>query len=143
MSAFVVEDKTINHVVNWLRIATSRHPYDYITGPLVDLGFDTKSGPSCETLAQQMFDLNCNAVEQRYPDSKASDFRPLDFEYKFEPYVRKPLAVLKALQCWLYQCMEGDVPKTSRLYHAMRKVEANIALAYATSRPEYEQAKWG
>jgi hypothetical protein len=52
-----------------------------------------------------------NGVDARYGDGEARKFRQLDYRYRETESV--PLVqVLKSLQCWLYQCSEGNVPET-------------------------------
>jgi hypothetical protein len=43
MSAFIVEDKTINNVVNWLRRDVELDKFSLIPHKVTELGFDTVS----------------------------------------------------------------------------------------------------
>ena len=140
MSAYIVEDETINRVVTWLRreVAISHFTLDRLAREYdVDLtsdGWDAK-------LAQAMFQLNCDGVNARYGKGEAEKFRPLNFTYKPEiPY--SLVQVLKSLQCWHYQCSEGDVPKT-KLYQFFEEVEHHVALKIVMNLPAYDKAKWG
>ena len=88
-----------------------------------------------------MFQLNCDGVNERYGAGEAGTFRPLNFTYQPEAY--SSLAqVLKSLQCWQYQCNEGDVPET-QLYQFFEEVEHHVALLIVMDLPEYEKATWG
>jgi hypothetical protein len=107
MSAFMVEDKTINSVVTWLtrEMQTSRFTLD---GLAQEYGVDLTGDGWDEKLAHAMFQLNCDGVNARYGEGEAEKFRPLNFTYK--PEIQYSLLqVLKSLQCWNYQCSEGDV----------------------------------
>jgi hypothetical protein len=109
MSAFMVADTTINNVVNWLR----REVFclSLIPHLLKGLGFETAAAGWAEDLGQAMFQLNIRTVDARYGNGEAATFRMLDYRYQ----VTEPVSlmqVLKSLQCWLYQCNEGDVPET-------------------------------
>src|SRR5918998_1488476 len=109
MSAFLVEDKTINYIVNWLR--SEKFLFLEIPYKLKGLGFDMDKVDWEEKLGLAMFQLNISGVEARYGKGEAVKFRKMDYHYR--PTEAAPLVqVLKSLQCWLYQCTEGDVPGT-------------------------------
>jgi hypothetical protein len=140
MSAFIVEDETINRVVTWLtrEVQTNRFTLDWLAREYdVDLTSDRWN----ETLAQAMFQLNCDGVNARYGNGEAEKFRPLNFTYKLEDY-HSLVQVLKSLQCWKYQCSEGDVPET-KLYQFFEEVEHHLALKIVMDLPAYEKATWG
>src|SRR6266567_4712591 len=130
MSAFMVEDTTINRVVTWLKreVATSRFTLDMLAR---EYGVDLTSDRWDEMLAQAMFQLNCEAEK----------FRPLNFTYRLED-CSSLVQVFKSLQCWEYQCSEGDVPET-KLYQFFEEVEHHLALKIVMNLPEYDKAKWG
>jgi hypothetical protein len=140
MSAFMVEDTTINIVVNWLWRELDQ--FYSIPNKLKELGFDTTKPGWVRKLGKAMFQLNIDGVDARYGSGEAAKFRKLDYEYQLAPPA--PLAqVLKSLQCWLYQCNEGDVPETE-LYKLfdddIRLFLMNIIIA---ASPEYRRAEWG
>jgi len=139
MSAFMVEDKIINSVVTWLtrEVQTNRFTLDCKAS---EYGVDLTSDGWDEKLAQAMFQLNCDGVNARYGEGEAEKFRPLNFTY--EPEIQYSLVqVLKSLQCWNYQCSEGDVPNT-QLYQFFEEVEHHLALKIVMDLPEYDKAKW-
>src|SRR5260370_36524860 len=111
MSAFMVEDKTINRAVTWLEreVRTNYAPIAYIARKY---NMDLTSDNWQENLANAMFQLNCDGVNTRYGEHEAEQFRPLTFTYKPELY-HSLVQVFKSLQCWMYQCCEGDVPETN------------------------------
>jgi hypothetical protein len=113
MSAYIVADKTINNIVNWLRRDVDLDRFSHIPHKLTELGFDTGKSGWEERLGYAMFQLNVIAVDIRYGSDKVRKFRPLTYRYEVtEPM---PLVqVLKSLHCWLYQCSEGDIPNQSQ-----------------------------
>jgi hypothetical protein len=140
MSAFMVADETINRVVTWLKreVQTSRFTLDWLAR---EYGVDLERAGWDEKLAQAMFQLNCDGVTERYGKGEAEKFRPLNFTYK--PEIQYSLVqVLKSLQCWKYQCSEGDVPET-KLYQFFEEVEHHLALKIVMKLPEYDRATWG
>ena len=140
MSAFMVDDKTINSVVTWLtrEVQSSRFTLDWLAR---EYDVDLTSDGWDEKLAHAMFQLNCDGVNARYGAGEAEKFRPLNFTYKPEIY-HSLVQVLKSLQCWKYQCSEGDVPET-KLYQFFEEVEHHLALKIVMNLPEYDKATWG
>jgi len=140
MSAFMVEDQTINRVVTWLtREVSTRFPEINRIARKYDV--DLVSEKWDEKLANAMFQLNCDGVNARYGEGEAEKFRPLNFTYRPEGDTFR-VQVLKSLQCWMYQCNEGEVPQT-KLYQFFEEVENYLALKIVMDLPEYDKAKWG
>jgi hypothetical protein len=133
MSAFVVEDKIINRVVTFISNTGSKQTIKDETG--IDIG--TFEG--CELLGKAMFELNCNAVEQRYGAGEAKEFRDLDYGYR--PSVSNAVQVYKSLRCWLYQCSEGNVPERL-LYATMERVSDQLAHHIVSELKAYDKAEW-
>src|SRR5205807_959972 len=140
MSAFMVEDQTINRVVTWLKreVQDGRFRLDWLAR---EYGVDLTSDNWDEKLAQAMFQLNCEGVNARYGEGEAEKFRPLNFMYKTEIY-HSLVQVLKSLRCWKYQCSEGDVPDT-KLYQFFEEVGHHLAVQIVMDLPEYDTATWG
>lgn len=150
MSAYVVEDKVINQVISW--IVTPRRDGDPIFEIILkETGHDLRTKNGRAALGKAMFELNCTAVEQRYGDKSASDFRPLNYRYIDQESLGGGLIIMgtpvtsvqayKSLACWDYQCSEGDVPDTP-LYKAMARVACEMAHIIVRSLPAWEQAAW-
>ena len=140
MSAFVVEDETINRVVAYLLNLAWGRDDGWIPDLTCRAGFDLSDPDNAERLAQAMFDLNVAAVDARYGEGEAAQFRPLDFAY--QPVTPPSLiGAYKALQCWAYQCSEGDVPD-SPLYQTMDAIRDTMARRYIEAAPAYEAAPW-
>ncbi len=145
MSAFIVEDKTINRIVSWFnKVGMAGHVNDYIycLRPLTELGYKLDTDLGCKRLAEEMFTLNCDSIEQRYGEGEAEEFRPLDFNYHFVGSGTPIYQVLKSLLCFLYQCCEGDIPEQNQLYEALDKVSLNICCHLITQSKQYELAEW-
>ena len=134
MSAFVVDDSTINKIVAAVRNDS------HMTLQFELLGYLPKTQP--EKLAAALFDMNCDGVDQRYEDKPArTDFHPEPFTFR---RVLPPTNVptYKAVSCLLYQCSEGDVD-TTPLYGALESCKEYLAGEIISSLPEYESAPWG
>jgi hypothetical protein len=142
MSAFVVEDKVINDVVNFLATARRCGSFEYHDAMAREFMVDMKSPAELNGLGVAMFQLNCNAVDQRYGAGQAKEFRDLNYLYTRTPSLITPIQAYKSLGCWLYQCAEGTVPESSLLYMAMERVHAEMAHNIVSSMPAYEQSAW-
>lgn len=139
MSAFVVADTTINRILEWLR-RTDDYPRYRNPWYKEEIAKAAEIGRSDEEfyvkLGQAMHNLNLDAVNDRYQENTtASEFR----------YARMPHATdiqaLKSLQCWLYQCSEGNVPERP-LYQAFELASGRLALDIVGRLKEYETAAW-
>lgn len=141
MSAFIVEDKTINEVIAYLahgrNITSEMHV-------LVssEAGCDLKTPEGCAALGQAMFELNCAGVDARYDAGESKTFRD-DMDYKFRATMPPSIIqAYKSLGCWHYQCSEGDIPTSSLLYATMQRVSDILAHEIVRNLPAYEKARW-
>lgn len=139
MSAYVVSDEIINRIVSYL----SFEHYQSVTHGsckriLTKAGYDVETRDGVEQLANAMFDLNVEAVEQRYGEGQAKEFRPLDFQFHI---VRSGPAVkvFKALREWNYQCSEGNVPATD-LYKLMDRISCALCRGIVMDSEAYRIA---
>jgi hypothetical protein len=127
MSAYVVNDECINTIVTYLADGRRQWEQEHIQKALREQG--TIGDTFQEKLGNAMFELNCNAVEQRYGDNQAQEFRTLDYSYK--PFIHySGYSVYDRFREWLYQCSEGDIPESSRLYKAIRDVYDQMAHSF-------------
>ena len=138
MSAFLVEDKTINKIVT--KLALDRDG-EWLRRRLAEKGYDLNEDEGRRKLGWDMFGLNIRAVNQRYGERGAAGFRPLNYKYSLEANYSK-VSALKSLQCWAYQCTEGDCDK-SDLFVLMEFIKSEWAQEIVRSLPEYEKVMWG
>lgn len=88
---------------------------------------------------KQIKKMNYDAVFERYKDGYEIEFK------KIEPFWftgRVTHQDFKTLQCYLYQCCEGDVSET-KLYKALEKLKSRVAEYIIENQKEYEEAEWG
>ncbi len=124
MSAYVVQDECINSIVTWLTFPRHQWERNRVEEALAKQG--TIGATFEEKLGNAMFELNCNAVEQRYGDGQAKEFRDLDYTWKAN-YNASGYSVYDRLGEYIYQCSEGDVPESSELFKALHLVYDNLA----------------
>jgi hypothetical protein len=136
MSSFVVSNETINTIASYIGSEVIRD--SYIKRRFKELGFDIREGWE-KILARKLLMLNKGAVFQRYG-------RLLEIEQLatngFEYISRNRFQILKSIQCFLYQCSEGNIPETSELYKLLRELEYKIMHEIIDDMKEYQDAKW-
>ena len=136
MSAFVVEDKTINRIVSWFSHLVLSDPYIQQLAK-EEYKFDFVSEGWATKLAQSLHDMNIEAVNQRY--SEHTELTPFTYTPIF---YEDRIHALKSLMCWLYQCREGTVPNLP-LFKFFEEVTRHVGLVIVMSLPEWEEAEWG
>ena len=156
MSAFVVDDDCMTRVVQAI---CSMGDYS----PLVNLmdGTPTRQADSATKIGRRLFEMNIEAVTQRYPDCKADPSGlpgPVDDQGKSIAHdlaamfscitpqgkldTAELIVALKSMECLAYQCMEGNVPETD-LYKALNEAIGKVAIEIVHRMPAYQLAPWG
>lgn len=152
MSAYIVDPETVNRIVWWIESYCLGEHFsvsDRLRNELAEaIGITPCGDGFFYELAYAMMALNVEAVRQRYePDENGDLPGPIGFQldaYRYQAkHTPSKIQVLKSLQCWLYQCTEGNVPETSSLYQTMKKLEGELALMIVSESQEYETAEWG
>ena len=134
MSAFIVSQKTVNRIIDYIAWVSNKDPY--MLRILNNAGY--KLPDDVFKLGQDMIQLNYGAVNQRYSEDEIPE--------KFQRIRNMPVSsiqTVKSLQCYLYQCTEGEEFETSSLYQGLRRLEEHLLNEIITSLPAYEKAVWG
>jgi len=138
MSAYVVDSETINKIVSFLNFSNEYVYWDH-TYLFRKLGYNIPYiVDDYERLANDLFQMNVNAVKQRY----SGDTEEYTYQFRTSINVRPAVEVYKAAQCLCYQCSEGNVPDTS-LYKALNQFCSDLAEVIIANMPEYKSAYWG
>jgi hypothetical protein len=120
MSAYIVGDETLNKIVSHLHLSRD---LDWLKREFSEV-IAGATGNFCVDLGAALFALNICAVEARYGEGQAKEFRDLDYQFSLETASpRQVYASIKELQ---YQCAEGDVPETA-LYKLLVQFRAAVA----------------
>lgn len=147
MSAFVVDPQTISNIVSYFY--TRRNRDSWLVDKLKrETEFAVDNSSYVQDLGQAMYNMNINAVSQRYPNdtintlpgSYTEDNKLLAFKYKFNCDMSRVWAI-KALESLLYQCSEGNVEDT-KMFKFWVSVKHSWAMEVIRSLPEYEKAPW-
>jgi len=134
MSAYIVENETINRIIAYLSLEYAKG--NYLKRILDMAGLDLPR--EFEKLGQTMLTLNTMAVNYRYNENREPPV------FRLERIVPPdPIQALKSLQCFLYQCSEGEQFENSKLFRILEKAMRWIMKEIVTSLPAYEKAVWG
>lgn len=152
MSCFIVKTGTINRLISFfVKCSYSNDGFLSSVNHIIkdDLGYNlnydvvSDENPQALVLGLSMVKLNNDVVNYRY-DKKDKpelytfeDIEIKDF-YNDEKYLYQ---ILKSLQCYLYQCSEGEYDKTN-LYRALKKISYLIMNHIISSTEEYKKAEW-
>jgi hypothetical protein len=136
MSAFLVDKTTISKILTQLEkcVRKSERVKMKVAEELL-----TDFTPQWQTqVGQKMLDLNQEALGYRYGDLKRS------LRYTFNLVSCTKTEAFKALQCWLYQCAESDIPETAKLYKFFDAYIIDVwAIDIVMTSAEYDEAEWG
>jgi len=131
MSAYVVEDETIDRILSYLQANAS-----YVEGVS---GLGNADSNTLTAFGRKLLYLNTQAVNQRY----STDNECYDASYNFKQVAVGAIQASKSLACLIYQCSEGDVPDTE-LFKLLEQVEGEINGRIVRALPEWDQgAVWG
>ncbi len=140
MSAFIIDDNQISAIASFIddaRIERVNLMHWYVQDAQNE--FNVKFGNSAKEIGNELFQLNCISISQRYRAEDIDQFSPDAYEYK-RGYSRI-MSVYKCLQSLLYQSSEGYVRET-RLFKALKYLSAQIAHKIVQSTTEYEVCSW-
>jgi len=134
MSAYIVENETIDRIINYFRVEYEKEGYIKQLLDMADLSFPRDFG----RLGQAMLTLNTMAVNYRYNENT----KPPVYKFRLMPPPEDVQAV-KSLQCFLYQCSEGEQFEETKLFKILEKAMRWIMKKIVISLPAYEKAVWG
>lgn len=138
MSAYIVNDKTINRIISAAILHTlgSLAPAPRLLVP------DNPELGDWRSLGSAMRDMNVAAVIARYGLSDSLPGPSPLLPYQFRPVTAPGLIqTIKSLDCYLYQCSEGNVPDWT-LYQQLGRWQAELCQHYVTESDEYDKAEW-
>jgi len=155
MSAFVIENDVMDRIMTlltaqtWLgQVARQIDTYVLSSAQMDDL----------DGLPRAMFQLNRAAVAYRYPhhqepeadaalaalhDAYRAPRDRLFLRYDTTEHRGALCDGLKALDCFLYQCNEGDQFSDTAIYRDLRGTCDQVREIIVSGLPEYEAASWG
>lgn len=93
-----------------------------------------------DEIYKRLHAMNAAAVAERYKEEPEAtpDTMPTVRRYSDSELVE----LIKAIDCYLYQCSEGDVPE-NELYKALYDFNVSCYRYKVQSTNEYQRAPWG
>ena len=144
MSSWIIEDKTINKLVNFfVTCAYSKEEYKpEVTREINKFGYnleydENEKNPDANNLGQRMKVLNKKAWNYCY--NEKGDFGLFKHDENINEY--NIYQILKSLDCFLYQCLEGDIPKDN-LYKTLKNISKILTNHIINNLEDYKKAKW-
>ena len=134
MSAFLVEDKTINRIVSYIQAEAEKS--QWVMNKVNKFYLDNMPLGTWDTLAQALYDMNIEAVNCRYQEE--NDKRTV----KYIPSYSDKYQILKSLKCYLYQCSEGDIDKKPLFIFLDSFVKVHLMSDIITNSEAYDMAEW-
>lgn len=144
MSAFIVSPRTLGQVLSAALYFHSYRPGEFP-------GLESEDGPAL--LVTDLHALNVGAVNQRYPGFGETPTPPTSLIREALPEARfcgeflsrgtlvTWCQVSKSIQCFLYQCSEGDFPEQP-LFQKIRKLHDSVNRHIVSLLPAYQAALW-
>jgi hypothetical protein len=127
MSAFIVSDNCL------LQVCEAIYPF---AAP----GWKEEEA---QALLLGLADLNTDAVNYRYAHNNEPEPKCTAAELPFECIYASETQLLKAMDCWLYQCAEGDQFEQHALYRRVQAAADKLAAVIDRDGAEYDRASWG
>ena len=108
---------------------------------------------SIKAVYNALSEMNCNALNQRYihddkaePEQFPKDYNHFEIAGNYRDGAFEIPAsyyqLLKSIDCYLYQCSEGNVPELA-LYKAVEDIRAMLANWIIRNTIAYNAANWG
>lgn len=139
MSCWIVEPKSVKKIAEVINQTLSHEGmfgiYAPSNGPLAA----EYIGMSVEEIYNKLYQMNIDAYDARYGEK---DFIPKMPKqgYLGDAYLNI-YQTLKTVECFLYQCCEGDVD-TRESYKGVEQLANIIRRAIIGKSKEYQNAKW-
>jgi hypothetical protein len=137
MSAFIVNDKTLNRILTFLnhwRFYENDKLKMKFWG-LVKQEKDETQEQVLNSIGLMIKELNAEAVNQRYEEDNGKQ------EFFYSPSDCGIFQAYNHIRCLTYQMLEGNVPK-KKLYKILQEIENQIAFEIAGEHPQVKSAEW-
>ena len=163
MSANIVDENCLNVIVNFL--FNEKVDREWTRGECFELlkkrGYNLDKSIDCKRLFRDLLKLNIQAVESRYTDDHITylaemapdetldhmETRPRKKRFEYIDYPKNIYQSLKSIDCWLYNCYEGEPMESSMLVATLRNVRdiihSCLIQEIIEQIPEYKEAAWG
>lgn len=146
MSAWMVSNETISKIANLIKTynIVGFNGFGFNFPEELEKKFKYKTA---KEIFIELAEMNIESLKQRYPGHYEEligeiEFIPnADIWQSREKGITYHYQLLKSLQCFTYQCCEGDVPE-SDLYKGIEKLADCVGYYIISKMPEYQAAEW-
>lgn len=155
MSSFMMRSETLAYIANFIAIQIN-HGFNYtgITSADFSCFADCMKGvfADAKEIYKKLYQLNFDAFHGRYdgrhddecifkafPDTEIH--KPVKYKDHCPVVEKWHYQMLKSMECYLYQCCEGDCPKTE-IYQAVKQLKNNLMCFIVHYSAEYQAAEW-
>ena len=141
MSSFLVQNKTINNIISYLYLGdNARGDLTHIKRELNKLGFSYNTEKEQEALGKALYNLNIEALKQRYGNHINAETEGEPYKYEFNAYT-SIFQALKNAECLVYQCSEGNIP-TTKLYKWLKDFINKLRAIIVDGINAYKLVNW-
>lgn len=139
MSAFIVQDSTINKILSYLSVHANKSGFSHVQHTVKEKwGYSLEKKHNLQALGQALLQLNRRAVNARYKEAEATEA----FTFRLGLTSLDLPSVIKAVSCLKYQCSEGNIPEEP-LYQLLVFLEHQLAMVFVHQSAAYGVAPWG
>lgn len=135
MSCFIVSNKNLNTIATYimdLSMRNSKQTKKLCREVMGAIGSDFLTG---ELLTKHLYSLNAVAYLDRYGEEVEGS------AYYEREDTKNLFQVIKYLDCFLYQCFEGETPQDP-LYKVLAKISSYLCSEAVGQSAEYIKAEW-
>ena len=138
MSAFIVNDKTINRILTFISSYSphGRNPFQEWFKEL-SLNLNHSNETDLQEIGEELLKLNLKSVNYRY--NQRTKINSMDYKFKYEDC--DIYQAFKHLSCLTYQSCEGKAEKTP-LYKLLIKIENLLCSDIVYDSKEFKNAEW-
>lgn len=136
MSAFMCSKNTLSAVTEHIMRRRTDRP-----GSTCAPWYSLQGMENARKLWGELRDLNRAALVARYGEADAFGVPDVPERIPSWPSPSRP-CLCKVLDCYLYQCSEGDLPETSLLYKEVERARDELRAKIVRDLPEYEAGPW-
>lgn len=156
MSCFIMKAESIRDIADFMHvIVIGGYNNEYGVYPTREI-LDELGSKTRYEIYEKLYQMNIDAYKARYSDVEdveIPDIPAVVFKIPIEYGTRKWLGgylkampehyrLLKKLECYLYQCDEGNIYERD-LFKGMRDIANQLTLLIVTGTEEYQSAEWG
>jgi hypothetical protein len=140
MSSFIVSEETIQNIIGIFYFKGTE--YSLLSYQLDKILGKEDNCQALDRLGRKLIKLNIQAVNSRYPkhqitQEEEKSIKAFSVNAQHVPRIQR----FKSLQCFLYQCSEGNIP-SRKLFKQLAELKHSLADIIVSRTPEYEKAEW-